>query len=371
MSQNGIHNGNTTDAQPEMHARPTPENLLRDWADVSVLVNWMASQSNQEITKVSDYIEVQAQDLVASFRTISGQAKEQAKMVDQITDNATHVVIDGEAEALVDVVKNLDGLMTHMLDYIVETSKTAMNMIYVMNQVQERSSEMHNNLEQVYKITKDTKYLAINALIESARAGEAGRGFAVVANEVNQLSQDTEILADNMSEMVHGFTNKLNEGFDLLKGVAERDLTDQITLKEKIDRTLTALVEQVEVQRDILQQSVATSDSISGSVSKLIMAMQFQDYAKQRMEHIVGASETIQEKLQDQMRKVSDAGYADADHSLSEAKAEEVLEKFSLSQLRENFLKGLQTPDTEMHDNATLDDADSNADEDGDSIELF
>jgi len=46
-----------------------------------------------------------------------------------------------------------------------------------------------DKIEEIDLINREATYLAINALIEAARAGDAGRGFAVVANQVKDVSR--------------------------------------------------------------------------------------------------------------------------------------------------------------------------------------
>src|SRR6516225_8069607 len=44
-------------------------------------------------------------------------------------------------------------------------------------------------ISDINDINRETTFLALNALIEAARAGNAGRGFAVVANQVKHVSK--------------------------------------------------------------------------------------------------------------------------------------------------------------------------------------
>src|ERR1044072_2910514 len=49
--------------------------------------------------------------------------------------------------------------------------------------------------KSIQKITNQMKMLALNALIESSRAGVHGAGFAVVAQEVRSVGQQVETIA--------------------------------------------------------------------------------------------------------------------------------------------------------------------------------
>jgi hypothetical protein len=54
-------------------------------------------------------------------------------------------------------------------------------------------------IDEIHKITNGLRMLALNALIESARAGENGRGFAVVAAEVREISGRVGAIAQQFS----------------------------------------------------------------------------------------------------------------------------------------------------------------------------
>jgi methyl-accepting chemotaxis protein len=343
--------------------------ILKEWVEIGMLLKWAMDNSEQEMEELSDFIECKAMGLVESFRAISAEAKEQSVSVQNIVSRATNIEMEDQSIPMGDVVESLDKLITTIIQDTVDVSKKAMNMIYVMRQVTADAQTMNSNLENIFRITKDTKYLSINASIEAARAGEAGQGFAVVANEVGELSENTQALADNMSRKITSFMTRLNEGMELLEEIASKDLTDQIKAKEHIDITLDAMIAQAHNQEAILNETVNISNNISSSVSKLVMDMQFQDYAKQRMQHLVTVSQSLKERVGEHVDKSMVRSLEGVDlQTVSQDSVNDLLEKFLLSSLKNKFLSEQNHTNEEL--NASIKNDSSQVD-DEDDIELF
>lgn len=79
-----------------------------------------------------------------------------------------------------------------------------------MNRLQEKTKAVGEFTSIIYNISNQTKMLALNASIESARAGEAGRGFAVVADQIRQLTEQTRTSTEEITRIV----SELNENAD-------------------------------------------------------------------------------------------------------------------------------------------------------------
>lgn len=56
--------------------------------------------------------------------------------------------------------------------------------------------------ESISEIAGHTNLLSLNALIESARAGETGKGFAVVADEIGKLSGSTKTMSNTINHLI-------------------------------------------------------------------------------------------------------------------------------------------------------------------------
>lgn len=99
---------------------------------------------------------------------------------------------------------------------------------------------LQDKIELIQEVTRRTKILAINASIESARAGQAGRSFAIVAEEVRAISHEIDALAQSLrSELVSQVGDMRTRAREMAESAAHKRLIDlSLNAVELIDRNL-------------------------------------------------------------------------------------------------------------------------------------
>jgi hypothetical protein len=97
-----------------------------------------------------------------------------------------------------------------------------------------------DKIRTIKQVTASTRILALNALVESNRAGEAGRGFAVVANEVKGISgRISKVTHDLETELSTNIQEASRLGEAMVMHVRGNRLADlALNMIEIIDRNL-------------------------------------------------------------------------------------------------------------------------------------
>ena len=68
-----------------------------------------------------------------------------------------------------------------------------------------------SKISDINDINRETTFLALNALIEAARAGNAGKGFAVVASQVKQVSKRISEITTDLNKDLAGSLSTLTQ----------------------------------------------------------------------------------------------------------------------------------------------------------------
>ncbi len=134
----------------------------------------------------------------------------------------------------------------------------------VFQAMEQKMGEVADIADQLGDISFNTTILSLNASIEAARAGESGAGFEVVASEMRQLSNNSNVFSEQVSEVVKGLMSEVAETAqqfsDSTKALAESK-TSMVELQESFER-LTK-------QFDALYGNIATQNNNVNEVGNI------------------------------------------------------------------------------------------------------
>lgn len=229
-------------------------------------------------------------DLGNRFRAISQRAKEQA------VESSGLFRDEGAPEQ--DVLSRVDEMLNVFVADVVASSQIAMNVVSVMDQVEKSTKAIVGCLGEIEFIADQTRLLALNAAIEAARAGEHGRGFAVVADEVTKLANRSGQAASTIRKLVNNVQHDTQEAVNKVQEMASVDLTKTLGTKAVLDGLAKDLMNRNAELRHAVMRTKDRAEKLTQDIASIVMALQFQDITRQKLEHVVEPLELLHRDLQ-------------------------------------------------------------------------
>jgi methyl-accepting chemotaxis protein len=370
-----------TGKEPDLHLTLLPSSTppqgeqlyqhLADWSGFALMQQRCLEAIQQEIRRTTELVENSALELSRSFQVLANSARDQSSRVSEVEHYVNTVTIDDERIGMETVVAGMQEMLIDMVGNIINLSKRAMHMVYVLDDVVREVTEVEHCIEDIDNINRQTNFLAINAAVEAHRAGEAGRTFAVVANEVRSLSRTTGELAHRMRQRVTSVANGVRRGHEILREIANTDLSPQMLAKERIDMAMDSLVVQNNRFQEVLREAAQASTSISDNINSLITRMQFQDLAKQRMDHVIDALSVIGSGLEELQSQTKALLPSNLSPTHPEAWLNRLLEGFRLSEMRQRFVKKMLLEGSALDESGVMDLPGAEQQMEEGAIELF
>lgn len=224
------------------------------------------NQNHVSMQNITDNIEVTAQEIqnqskrCLDIETNTRDVKAQTDIMVKASTNTLNEVGRG--------IEVMDKLHVHSQEVAQENQET----ILAVQALNERTSAVQNILATINGISTQTHLLALNAMVEAARAGSAGKGFAVVADEIKSLAEQTKNATENITRILS----------ELQKDVS--------LVTTSIDHSVTI----IEEQNTLINASKGNFDAIDNEVHEL---MQLIIQCKQGIDSIADASIVISDGI--------------------------------------------------------------------------
>ncbi len=209
-------------------------------------------QENYEMREVAREMATGASEAEAQFKTTMSRTEAAAAGFGQL--NTISGELAGSIRAIGTAVRN-------SIATVKDATAQAATTRQCMEAMATLSDAVSKAIEVIDHIARQTRMLAINALIETARAGEAGRGFAVVAGEVRTLANQTAAATQTIGEKIQQMNAMVTRSVDSLHALAGTIAT--------VDSSNESIATVIVAQENLADRVAESSRSMQAAVASL------------------------------------------------------------------------------------------------------
>ncbi len=158
------------------------------------------SAASEEMASNSDETGRTVSEIAAAIGEVAAGAERQARMVEQTRTNTD--ATRNSAQGAREVAGQGAGAADEAAQAMVSVNESASQVTEAIRALSTKSDQIGGIVGTITGLADQTNLLALNAAIEAARAGEQGRGFAVVAEEVRKLAEQSQAASTTIAGLI-------------------------------------------------------------------------------------------------------------------------------------------------------------------------
>lgn len=218
------------------------------------------------VAKTGQFISQNTAYIASNIEETSATLEEMSASTTETTENARQT--DTYAHEAHESTKN-------STDVIVE-------LIAAMSSINSSIDNASEIIQAICEIASQTKFLAYNAAIEAASAGDAGRGFAVVADEVRNLALSTATAVKNTVNQINAIRDSVENGMQASTHVIA-----------SLEETATSVIKISQISQTVATACAEQSKNIDGTARTVMLMNQTTTHTSEEAEQAYKYSEIM------------------------------------------------------------------------------
>lgn len=213
------------------------------------------------VSEASAQVDVAASEIASGNQDLSQRTESQSiqlHSVSQAVQSLENSIRDSASEArdAVTVAASVQAEAAQGAKAMAE-ARQAMEALF------ETSRRIEAIIGVIDELAAQTNILALNAGVESARAGDAGRGFAVVATEVRRLAQASTASAQDIRALIMQATANIEQGHHRIQGVDEA-MRGLVAAFDQVREAVVQIEQRCNVQTIEVERVGGAVDALDG-----------------------------------------------------------------------------------------------------------
>ncbi len=235
---------------------------------------------SEESAQVANGIVKASGELTNASSDLARKTQESFELLNQLADqidginqraDAMKEDIDKTVSVEREGTKHIHDLLVS-IDDNVKVSRRINEFVEILAQ---KSGAITEIVSVIRSISDQTKLLALNAMIESARAGESGKGFTVVAHEIGKLSEQTgqsiagiEKIVDEVEKAIRQTQEQVVLGGDVINNSA-RISSDAGRAFDQIEACVENMIKEIQNILDGINNVNQNKNEVVGAIESI------------------------------------------------------------------------------------------------------
>lgn len=247
--------------------------------------NNILGDSKEILTVIEELIKFSAQKFEFAGGMLYPLSNQLNNLIDELELLNNVVLSKGYTETL----DKVNDITSDFVKYISTDGNYFENNKKVIAEINAKIIFLNDSLSEFKRVLKSLEFVRVNIKIENSRIAKNNLDFDDVSKTIEKLCGVIKEIIKSFENNLDSVKTNLNESLDEIELTKKLSINFRALIESSLNESVNIISEKQEKISDSLKNSSAIFSEINNEINQIIVLIQYNDIATQRLEHIITA----------------------------------------------------------------------------------